>query len=51
MSDLGAIQGYQRVAAFLLSLEPALASSILKGMPSELVTKVAQAITVGYHRP
>ncbi|MSR63035.1 MAG: hypothetical protein EXS08_11385 [Planctomycetes bacterium] len=44
MSELGAIQGYQRVAAFLLSLEPNLASAILKGMPGEVVTKVAQAM-------
>ncbi len=44
MSDLAAIHGYQRVAAFLLSLEPALASSILKGMASDVVTKVAQAM-------
>jgi flagellar motor switch protein FliG len=44
MTDLGAIQGYQRVAAFLLSLEPPLASSILKGMPSDVVTRVAQAM-------
>lgn len=44
MSDLRTIQGYQRVAAFLLSLEPALAASILKGMPSDLVTRVAQAM-------
>src|SRR6185503_7265998 len=44
MSDLGSIQGYQRVAAFLLSLEPAVASSILKSMPADVVTKVAQAM-------
>src|SRR5262245_6779515 len=44
MTDLGNIQGYQRVAAFLLSLEPALASQILKGMASDVVTKVAQAM-------
>jgi len=44
MSELGAIQGFQRVAAFLLSLEPALASAILKGMPGDVVTKVAQAM-------
>jgi flagellar motor switch protein FliG len=44
MTDLGSIQGYQRVAAFLLSLEPAVASSILKGMPADVVTKVAQAM-------
>jgi flagellar motor switch protein FliG len=44
MADLGSIQGYQRVAAFLLSLEPAVASSILKNMPPDVVTKVAQAM-------
>ena len=44
MTDLGNIQGYQRVAAFLLSLEPALASSILKGMAPDVVTRVAQAM-------
>lgn len=44
MSDLAAIHGYQRVAAFLLSLEPALATSILKGMAPDVVTKVAQAM-------
>ncbi|NOT31421.1 MAG: hypothetical protein HOP15_13320, partial [Planctomycetes bacterium] len=44
MSDLAAIQGFQRVAAFLLSLEPGLATSILKGMPPDVVTKVAQAM-------
>jgi len=44
MSELGTIQGPQRVAAFLLSLEPALAASILKSMPSEVVVKVAQAM-------
>jgi flagellar motor switch protein FliG len=44
MSELGKIQGYQRVAAFLLSLEPAVASSILKGMSPDVVTKVAQAM-------
>lgn len=44
MSELASIQGYQRVAAFLLSLEPAVASSILKGMGPDVVTKVAQAM-------
>lgn len=44
MGTLGTIQGYQRVAAFLLSLEPAAASSILKSMNPEVVTKVAQAM-------
>lgn len=44
MTDLGAIKGYQRVAAFLLSLEPDVASSILKGMSPDVVTKVAQAM-------
>jgi flagellar motor switch protein FliG len=44
MTDLGSIQGYQRVAAFLLSLEPAVASSILKSMAPDVVTKVAQAM-------
>jgi len=44
MADIGSIQGYQRVAAFLLSLEPAVASSILKSMPADVVTKVAQAM-------
>jgi len=44
MADLGSIQGYQRVAAFLLSLEPAVASSILKSMAPDVVTKVAQAM-------
>jgi flagellar motor switch protein FliG len=44
MSELATIQGVQRVAAFLLSLEPAQASAILKGMPPEVVTRVAQAM-------
>lgn len=44
MSELGAIQGYQRVAAFLLSLEHAQASAILKAMPPDVVAKVAQAM-------
>lgn len=44
MSELAHIHGYQRVAAFLLSLEPQLASSILKGMAPDVVTKVAQAM-------
>ena len=44
MSDLAAITGYQRVAAFLLSLEPAQASAILKGMAPDVVTRVAQAM-------
>jgi flagellar motor switch protein FliG len=44
MSALGSIQGHQRVAAFLLSLEPAVASAILKAMKPELVSKVAQAM-------
>lgn len=44
MTDLGSIQGTQRVAAFLLSLEPAVASSILKGLAPEVVTRVAQAM-------
>jgi flagellar motor switch protein FliG len=44
MTDLAAIQGYQRVAAFLLSLEPSVASSILKGMAPDVVARVAQAM-------
>jgi flagellar motor switch protein FliG len=44
MSELASVQGYQRVAAFLLSLEPAVASSVLKGMPPEVVARVAQAM-------
>jgi flagellar motor switch protein FliG len=44
MSDAGTIQGTQRVAAFLLSLEPAQASAILKAMPGDVVGKVAQAM-------
>jgi flagellar motor switch protein FliG len=44
MSDGVAIQGTQRVAAFLLSLEPAQASAILKAMPADVVGKVAQAM-------
>ena len=44
MTDLGNIQGYQRVAAFLLSLEPPVASSLLKGMGADVAAKVAQAM-------
>jgi len=44
MSDQGPIQGFQRVAAFLLSLEPAVASSVLKGMGPDVVARVAQAM-------
>jgi flagellar motor switch protein FliG len=44
MPDLSAIQGPQKVAAFLLALEPAVASSILKGMPTELAVRVAEAM-------
>jgi len=44
MSELATIQGVQRVAALLLSLEPAQATAILKSMPPELVTRVAQAM-------
>jgi flagellar motor switch protein FliG len=44
MKDAGSIQGYQRVAAFLLSLEPAMASAVLKGMAPDVVTRVAQAM-------
>jgi flagellar motor switch protein FliG len=44
MTDLAGIHGYQRVAAFLLSLEPNVASAILKSMAPDVVTKVAQAM-------
>jgi len=44
MSELSTIQGVQRVAAFLLSLEPAQATAILKAMPPDVVTRVAQAM-------
>jgi flagellar motor switch protein FliG len=44
MSALGSIHGYQRVAALLLSLERETASAILKSMPAEVVTRVAQAM-------
>jgi flagellar motor switch protein FliG len=44
MSELSEISGYQRVAAFLLSLEPAVASSILKSMSPDVVTQVSQAM-------
>jgi len=44
MASLGSIQGYQRVAAFLLSLEPAVASAVLKAMNPQVVSKVAQAM-------
>jgi flagellar motor switch protein FliG len=44
MSELASIRGYQRVAAFLLSLEPPVASALLKGMAPDVVTKVAQAM-------
>lgn len=44
MSELSEVSGYQRVAAFLLSLEPAVASSILKSMSADVVTRVSQAM-------
>ncbi len=44
MNALGSVQGTQRVAAFLLSLEPAVASAILKKMSPEVVARVAQAM-------
>lgn len=44
MTELASIHGYQRVAAFLLSLEPTQASAILKGMAPDVVTRVAQAM-------
>lgn len=44
MSELSEVSGYQRVAAFLLSLEPAMASSILKSMSPDVVTRVSQAM-------
>jgi len=44
MSDPGAIQGPQRVAAFLLSLEPEVATTVLKTLGEDLVAKVAQAM-------
>jgi flagellar motor switch protein FliG len=44
MTDLGTIRGYHRVAAFLLSLEPSVASAVLKGMSTDVVTSVAQAM-------
>ncbi len=44
MKELDAVQGTQRVAAFLLALEPALATAILKSMSPEIVGRVAQAM-------
>ena len=44
MSELASIDGVQRVAAFLLSLEPAQATAILKSMPADAVARVAQAM-------
>ncbi len=44
MSEPGAIAGPQRVAAFLLSLDPGVATSILKTMGEDLVARVAQAM-------
>ena len=44
MTELASIGGYQRVAAFLLSLEPGVASSVLRSMHPEVVSKVAQAM-------
>jgi len=44
MAELSAIRGYQRVAAFLLSLEPGVASAILKSMSPDVVAQVAQAM-------
>lgn len=44
MSEPGAIAGPQRVAAFLLSLEPEVATSVLKTMSEDLVGKVAEAM-------
>ena len=44
MKELASVHGTQRVAAFLLSLEPAVATAILKGMTPDAVTKVARAM-------
>jgi len=44
MTEPGTIHGYQRVAAFLLSLEPAVASTVMKAMSPDVVTRVAQAM-------
>lgn len=44
MTDARGIQGAQRVAAFLLSLEPEVATKVLETLGDELVTKVAQAM-------
>ena len=44
MKELASVHGTQRVAAFLLSLEPAVATAILKGMTPDAVAKVARAM-------
>jgi flagellar motor switch protein FliG len=44
MKELAGIHGTQRVAAFLLSLEPAVATAILKGMNPDAVARVARAM-------
>lgn len=44
MGELDSIQGYQRAAAFLLAVEPGVASAILKGMRPEVAARIAQAM-------
>ncbi len=44
MSELSSVRGVQRVAAFLLALEPAVATSILKSMGADAAKKVARAM-------
>jgi flagellar motor switch protein FliG len=44
VSTLGAFSGAQRVAAFLLSLEPARAAELLKTLTSDVVAPVARAM-------
>lgn len=44
MSEKAPILGHQRVAAFLLSLEPEAATNILRHMKEDVVSKVARAM-------
>lgn len=44
MSEKGPILGHQRVAAFLLSLEPEAATNVLRHMKEDIVAKVARAM-------
>ena len=44
MTDLNEIAGHQKVAAFLLSLEPDTAKNILRHLKGDVVEKVAQSM-------